>query len=92
MNDYFFWNEPCIYIWIYGLDVSLSLPGEMAMEVNMNALASREISLNKQNTNQDILQKALEKTAEIKQKQKTGEPRAINKVRDQKQVKIDLYA
>jgi len=64
----------------------------MAMEVNMNAMASREMSLNKQNTNQEILQKTLEKTAEIKQRQHAGEPRAIDQVRSEKQGKIDLYA
>jgi hypothetical protein len=64
----------------------------MAMEVNMNALASREMSLNKQNADQEILQKTLEKTAEIKQRQQAGEPRVINQVRGQKQGKIDLYA
>ena len=62
------------------------------MEVNMNGMASREMSLYKQNTNQEILQKTLEKTAEIKQRQQAGEPRVVDQVRGQKQGKIDLYA
>ena len=64
----------------------------MAMEVNMNGMASREMSLYKQNTNQEILQKTLEKTAEIKPRQQAGEPRAVDKVGGRKQGKIDLYA
>jgi hypothetical protein len=64
----------------------------MAMEVNMNGMASREMSLYKQNANQDILQKTLEKTAEIKQRQQAGEPRVVDQVGGRKQGKIDLYA
>jgi hypothetical protein len=62
------------------------------MEVNMNGMASKEISLYKQNTDQDILMKTLEKSAEIKQRQQAGEPRVIDKVRGEKQGNIDLYA
>jgi hypothetical protein len=64
----------------------------MAMEINMSGMANREISLNRQNTDQDILLKTLEKTAEIKQRQQAGEPKTIDQVRSEKQGKIDLYA
>lgn len=62
------------------------------MEIQMNGMANREISLNRQNTDQDILLKTLEKTEEIKQRQKAGEPQTVDRVRDGKQGRIDLYA
>jgi hypothetical protein len=62
------------------------------MEVNMNVSASREMSLYKQNTDQEILLKTMEKTEEIKQRQQAGEPRVIDKARGEKQGNIDLYA
>jgi hypothetical protein len=62
------------------------------MEVNMNVSASREMSLYKQNTDQEILLKTMEKTEEVKQKQQAGEPRVIDKVRGEKQGSVDLYA
>jgi len=61
------------------------------MEINMDMMSKREMSLLKQNTNQEILQKTLEKTAEIKQQQQAGEPRIIDQVRGEKQGRIDLY-
>ncbi len=64
----------------------------MKMEVNANVSAHREASLYKQNTDQEILQKSLEKSAEIKQKQQAGEPRAVDKASGEKQGAIDLYA
>jgi len=62
------------------------------MEVNSNVAAYRETSLYKQHNDQEILQKTLEKTEEIKQRQQTGEPRVIDKARGEKQGSIDLYA
>lgn len=67
-------------------------PEGMAMEVNMNVMANKEISLNRQNTDQEILLKTLEKTADIKQRQQAGEPRTVDQAGGEKQGKIDLYA
>jgi hypothetical protein len=68
------------------------MSGGMVMEINMDVMTKREMSLLKQNTDQEILQKSLEKSAEIKQKQQAGEPRVVDQVRGQKQGRIDLYA
>jgi hypothetical protein len=62
------------------------------MEIQPNVVANREASINKQNVNQDILQKTLEKSAKTAQRQQAGEPRAVNQVRGEKQGEIDLYA
>ena len=62
------------------------------MEVNMNVSAGKEMSLYKQNIDQETLLKTMEKTAEVKQRQQAGEPRVIDKVRGEKQGNIDLYA
>ena len=62
------------------------------MEVNSNVAAYRETSLYKQHNDQEILQKTLEKTEEIKQRQQAGEPRVVDKTRGEKQGLIDLYA
>ena len=62
------------------------------MEIHSNGMANRKASIDRQNTNQEILQKTLEKSAKINQRQQAGEPRVINQVRGEKQGKIDLYA
>ena len=62
------------------------------MDVNTNVSAYREASLNKQTTDQEVLQKTLEKSTEIKQRQQAGEPRVVDKARGEKQGTIDLYA
>ncbi len=59
------------------------------MEIASNTMASREISINKQNTGQDILQKTLEKTVEAEQ-MSTSKP--VQQVSADKQGSIDLYA
>ncbi len=62
------------------------------MEVNSNVAAQTSASLYKQQTEQQILQKTLEKSQEIKQRQQAGEPRVIDQARGDKQGTIDLYA
>ena len=62
------------------------------MDVNTNVSAHSEASLYKQRANQEVLQKTLEKSAEIKQRQQAGEPRVVDKPRGDKQGNIDLYA
>jgi hypothetical protein len=62
------------------------------MEVSMSGLAAREVSLNKSNTDQDILQKTLAKTQEVLKTQEAGEPRPVEQTGTQKQGRIDLYA
>jgi hypothetical protein len=64
----------------------------MDMEINSNVAAHREISLQKQHNDQEVLQKTLEKSAEVKQRQQAGEPRVVDKARGEKQGTIDLYA
>ena len=62
------------------------------MEVNMSGLAAREVSLNKANNEQEILQKTLEKSQEVLKPQEAGEPRPVEQTGTQKQGRIDLYA
>ncbi|MCP3932146.1 MAG: hypothetical protein GY705_23990 [Bacteroidetes bacterium] len=62
------------------------------MEVNMSGLAAREVSLNKRNTEQEILQKTLAKTQEVQKQQEVDEPRPVEQTGTQKQGRIDLYA
>ncbi len=62
------------------------------MEVNMSGLAAREVSLNKANIDQDILQKTLAKSQEVQKPQEAGEPRPVEQTGSEKQGRIDLYA
>ncbi len=64
----------------------------MEMDVSNNVSAYNEASLYKQRTDQEALQKTLEKSTEIKQRQQAGEPREVDKARGEKQGTIDLYA
>ncbi len=59
------------------------------MEIGPSTLASREISLNKHNTDQDILQKTLEKS---KQAEQQGQSKPVEQVNTERQGGIDLYA
>lgn len=59
------------------------------MEVGQSSLAAREIALNKQDTNQAILQKTLEKNKELQQE---GTSKPVEQVNTEKQGGIDLYA
>ncbi len=52
-------------------------------------MASREISINKQNTGQDILQKTLEKSVEAEQ---MSSSKPVQQVSADKQGGIDVYA
>ncbi len=62
------------------------------MEVNMSGLAAREISLNKANIEQEVLQKTLAKTQETLKPQEVGEPRPVEQTGGEKQGRIDIYA
>lgn len=59
------------------------------MEIGQSTMAAREIAINKQNTEQTILQKTIEKTEESQQDtlQKPVEPAS-----SERQGGIDLYA
>ncbi len=62
------------------------------MEVNMSGLATREMALNKANTEQEILQKTMAKAQEVQKPQEAGEPRPVEQTGSEKQGRIDLYA
>jgi len=59
------------------------------MEVGSTTMAAREISINKANTGQDILQKTLEKSEEIQQNEAS---KPVNQVKNNKQGGIDIFA
>ena len=62
------------------------------MEISSATLANRELSLNRANVGQDILQKTLEKSEETKQAQQADKPQEVRKPEADKQGRIDLYA
>lgn len=59
------------------------------MEIGANTMAAREISTNKENVRQDILQKTLEKTEETQQNEAT---KPVDQVSSDRQGRIDFYA
>lgn len=59
------------------------------MEIGSSTMAAREIALNKQNIEQDILQKTLDKTEQSQQNEVT---KPVEQVNQAKQGGIDLYA
>ncbi len=62
------------------------------MEISATTLANRELSLNRANVGQDILQRTLEKSDEAKQLQEADKPVEVRKPEGDKQGRIDLYA
>jgi len=62
------------------------------MEISSATLANRELSLNRANVGQDILQKTLEKAEETKQVQQADKPEEVRKPEADKQSRIDFYA
>lgn len=62
------------------------------MEASSLTLANRELSLNKANVGQDMLQKNVEKSEEIKQLQADDKPTEVRKTEADKQGRLDLYA
>jgi hypothetical protein len=62
------------------------------MEINSSTMAAREISLNRANSDQDILSKTLAKAEEGEQTRKASEPKAPEGPKSSKQGRIDLYA
>lgn len=59
------------------------------MEIGASTMAAREITINKQNTGQDILQKTLEKTEQTQQSEVT---KPVEQADFEKKGGIDLYA
>lgn len=59
------------------------------MEIGPSTMAAREIATNKQNTDQAILQKTLEKE---KQSQASEASKPVEQVSSERQGGIDLYA
>lgn len=59
------------------------------MEIGSSTMAAREIALNKQNVEQDILQKTLEKTEQSQQNEAT---KAVEQAGQAREGGIDLYA
>ena len=62
------------------------------MDINSSTMATREINLNRANTEQDILSKTLVKAEEGEQTRKAAEPKAPEGPKSSKQGRIDLYA
>ncbi len=62
------------------------------MDVNMGALNSQAMSINKENVGQDILLKTLEKAEEAKLNNVALESRPVEKIQPEKQGRIDVYA
>lgn len=59
------------------------------MEIGASTVATREIAINKQNIEQDILRKTLEKE---KQSQQEEASKPVEQVSSEKQDGIDIYA
>ena len=59
------------------------------MEIGASTMAARETAINKQNIEQDILQKTLEKD---KQSQQEEASKPVEQVSSEKQRGIDIYA
>lgn len=59
------------------------------MEIGPSTMAAREIAINKQNVEQDILQKTLEKD---KQVQEEEAKKSVEETSPERQGRIDLYA
>ncbi len=62
---------------------------ETLMEIGASTMAAREIAINKQNVEQDILQKTLEKTEQSHQNEVS---KPVAQPSNEKQGGIDLYA
>jgi hypothetical protein len=59
------------------------------MEIGASTMAAREVSINKRNVENDILQKTLEKT---EQSQQEVENKPVEQVSSERQGGIDFYA
>ncbi len=59
------------------------------MEIGPSTMATREIALNKQNVESDILQKTLHKSEELQQNE-SSEP--VEQINREKQGTIDIFA
>jgi len=62
------------------------------MEVNMNTLATQEMSLNRAQVGEDILQKTLEKTEESRSNNQSAERPETSRVTKSQGRTIDTYA
>lgn len=62
------------------------------MEISAHTMASREMALNKATTNQDILLKTREKSAELEQTQTDRETRVPEVGKQVVPGRIDIYA
>lgn len=62
------------------------------MEVNMNTLATQEMSLNKAQIGEDILQKTLAKTEESRNNNQSAERPETNRITRSQGRTIDTYA
>ena len=61
------------------------------MEINATGLASRELTPNKSNIDQELAQRVREKDETIQQNQKALEPRPVDQPSADKTGRIDIY-